>query len=236
MTEAFQGPPGAGAGREPGPDPVAEGPHAGRPVAVAGAPLGEGRGAMIMVHGRNAAPRNILDLVPVLDRPEFTYLAPAAAQGTWYPHSFMAERGMNEPGISSGLSVIAALVQEAAAAGVPSERVILLGFSQGACLTSEFAYRHPARYGGVVVYSGGLIGPPGTSWDTSQSLDGTPAFLGCSDVDSHVPESRVNESADVFQAMGADVTKRIYPGMGHLVNEDEISFTRDLMDRVLLAG
>lgn len=197
----------------------------------AGAPLGESAAA-ILVHGRNAGPRNILDLARALDRPGLTYLAPGAAGGTWYPHSFLAPYGENEPGRSSGLSVIRCLVEQVVEAGVPRERILLLGFSQGACLTAEFAYRHPARFGGVVLFSGGLLGPPGTTWETVGSFQGTPVFLGCSDVDGHVPEERVHESAAVFQAMGARVTKRIYPGMGHLVNEDEIAFTRELMDRI----
>jgi len=211
----------------------ATGPHAGEPVATAGAPLGEGSGAMIMIHGRNAGPRNILDLAGALGRPEFTYMAPGASGNTWYPNSFMAPTDSNQPGLDSGLSVIGALVEQAVDAGVPRESVMLLGFSQGACLTSEFARRNPGRYGGVIVYSGGLIGPPGTTWDMDGSFDGTPVFLGCSDVDSHIPEERVDESAAVFEEMGAEVTKRIYPGMGHLVNEDEIAFTQGLMDRIL---
>lgn len=209
------------------------GPHAGRPVEVDGTLLGQSPGAMIMIHGRGAAPRNILDLAHVLDRPGFTYLAPAASSSAWYPHSFMADRASNEPGISSGLSVIRALVDEVIDAGVPQEHLILLGFSQGACLTAEFAFRNPGRYGGVIVYSGGLIGPPGTTWDPSGSIEGTPVFLGCSDIDPHIPKERVDETARVFGELDAEVTKRIYAGMGHLVNDDEIAFTRELMDGIL---
>jgi len=182
-----------------------------------------------MVHGRNAGPPNILDLVPRLDQPGIAYLAPAAANRAWYPYSFMAERASNEPGLSSGLSVLAHLVAQIEAAGVPKHRVMLLGFSQGACLTAEFAMRNPARFGGVIVFSGGLIGPAGTIWGQTGGFDGTPAFFGCSDVDSHVPKSRVDESAEVFSRLGAAVTKRIYPGMGHLVNDDEIEFARALL-------
>jgi len=204
-------------------------PHAGQPVGTAGVPLRECRGAVIMVHGRNAGPPNILDLVPRLDQPGIAYLAPAAANRAWYPYSFMAERASNEPGLSSGLSVLAHLVAQIEAAGVPKHRVMLLGFSQGACLTAEFAMRNPARFGGVIVFSGGLIGPAGTIWGQTGGFDGTPAFFGCSDVDSHVPKSRVDESAEVFSRLGAAVTKRIYPGMGHLVNDDEIEFARALL-------
>ncbi len=207
-------------------------PHAGQPVIEAGVPLGQAPAAVIMVHGRNAAPANILDLVPRLARPNLTYLAPAAANRTWYPHSFMAGIASNEPGLSSGLGVLESLLARTQAAGIPRSRIVLLGFSQGACLTAEFAVRHASRFGGVVVFSGGVIGPPGTRWDDAGRFDGTPVFLGCSDQDSHVPESRVSESAELFRRMGADVTKRIYPGMGHLVNDDEIAFAQELLAAV----
>ncbi len=204
-------------------------PHAGQPLAHTGAPLGTSAVVMIMVHGRNAAPANILSFVPAFGRSGITYLAPAAAGGTWYPLSFMAEREKNEPGLSSGLWVLDQVVRHVVASGVRKDRIVLLGFSQGACLTSEFAASHADRYGGIVLYSGGLIGPPGTTWEYSGSFAGTPVFLGCSDVDAHVPKSRVDESAAVFRRMGATVTERIYPGMGHLVNDDEIEWTRSLL-------
>lgn len=207
-------------------------PHAGQPVAHAGVPLGQAPAVVIMVHGRNAAPANILDLAPRLARPALTYLAPAAANRTWYPNSFMAEIASNEPGLSSGLGVLESLMSEVQASGIPRSRVVLLGFSQGACLTAEFAVRHASRLGGVVVFSGGLVGPPGTRWDQEGRFDGTPVFLGCSDRDSHVPASRVVESAEIFARMGAAVTTRIYPGLGHLVNDDEIAFAQALLDAV----
>ncbi len=210
--------------------PLSVDPHAGQPVVEAGVPFGQARAVVVMVHGRNAAPANILDLVPRLARPNLTYLAPAAAGRTWYPHSFMAEIASNEPGLSSGLRVLESLVARVEAAGVPRSRIVLLGFSQGACLTAEFAARHASRFGGIVVFSGGVIGPPGTPRDYRGRFDGTPVFFGCSDVDTHVPESRVNESADLFTRMGAVVTTRIYPAMGHLVNDDEIAFARGLID------
>ena len=208
-------------------------PHAGQPILRAGAAPDAARAAMIMIHGRNAAPANILDLVPVLDRPEFLYVAPAAAGGTWYPLSFMAPREKNEPGISSGLAVIESLVSDLMTVFAP-QQIMLLGFSQGACLTSEFSIRHPRRYGGVMVLSGGLIGPPGTSWDTvTTSLEETPVFLGCSDVDSHIPAERVLESEAVFRRLGAAVTRKLYPGMGHTVIGDEIEQVQRVMDAVL---
>jgi len=194
-----------------------------------GVPLSEARAAVIMVHGRGAGPANILDLETHIGHAGVAYLAPAASGGTWYPKSFMAPTAENEPGISSGISVVHALIDEVVAAGVPVSRLMLLGFSQGACLASTAAHRRPDRYGGVVVFSGGLIGPPETAWPEAGSFDATPVFFGCSDVDAHVPETRVRESAAVYERMGAAVTTRIYPGMGHLVNDDEAAFARDLL-------
>jgi len=211
-------------------------PHEGQPVEWAGAPLGASPVVIIAVHGRNAAPRNILDLVARLERPGVTAVAPAAANHTWYPYSFLAPTEENEPGLSSGLGVLAALVDDLVAQGTRRERIVLLGFSQGACLASEFAARHPARYGGLIAFSGGLIGPPGTAWPESGTLDGTRVFLGCSDVDSHVPRARVEDSAGVFTRLGAAVTLRIYPGMGHLVCDDELDHARAIVDDLLAAG
>ncbi len=208
-------------------------PHAGQPVEVRGEPLGAGRAAVIMIHGRNAGPGNILELAEALAYPGVSYLAPAAGGGTWYPYSFMAEIARNEPGITSGLAAMHRLVREVVGKGIPESRIVLLGFSQGACLATTYAVRHPARFGGVVAYSGGLIGPPGSRWNDPGSFEGTPVFLGCSDVDAHVPRQRVDETAGVFHRMGAAVTERIYPGMGHLVNEEEIAFTRKLLEGVV---
>ena len=209
------------------------GGHDGQRIVTMGPPVGQGKGVVVMVHGRGAAPENILDLVPRLDRPEFSYVAPAAANNTWYPYSFMADTTDNEPWLSSALGMLQTLVEGILSNGIPRSRIMLLGFSQGACLTCEFAVRNAARYGGVIAYTGGLIGPPGTTWNYDSSFDGTPIFLGCSDVDAHVPKSRVDESAAVFTRMGAAVIERIYPGMGHIVNEDEISFTQTLLDTLI---
>jgi predicted esterase len=201
-------------------------------VVIAGAPPGTGRAVVILVHGRNATPANILELVPRLDRPDVTFVAPAAPGRTWYPQSFMADTAANEPWLSASLQVIPSLVDRAIAAGSPRERIVLMGFSQGACLVAESAVRHAGRYGGIVAFTGGLIGPPGASWTYGGSLDGTPVFLGSSDPDPHVPPSRVQETAVVFKRMKAEVTTRIYPGMGHLVNDDEIAMARAVLDRV----
>lgn len=199
----------------------------------AGTPLGQSPVVVIMVHGRNAGPANILDLVPRLARPHVTYLAPAAAKSTWYPYSFLADVATNEPYLSSALGALSSLVARVEAAGIARDRIVLLGFSQGACLATEFVVRHPARYGGLVAFSGGAIGPPGTTWDDSGRFAGTPVFFGCSDVDQHVPEWRVTESAALCARMGAAVTTRIYAGMGHLVNDDEIAWARLLLDSLV---
>jgi predicted esterase len=207
-------------------------PHGSQRVEMRGVPLREASAAMILVHGRNAAPENILDLATQLSHPAFAYLAPAAAGNTWYPLSFMANIPANEPGISSGLSVVAGSLKNVLDTGIPRDRIVLAGFSQGACLMSEFAVRHASRYGAVLAFSGGLIGPPGTTWDEAGVFGGTPVFLGCSDVDGHVPKERVEESAEVFTRMGADVELRLYPGMGHLINDDELAYARSLVASV----
>lgn len=208
------------------------GPHQGQPVGTAGAPLPGARAAMLMVHGRGASTESILTLAAALDRPDFAYLAPQASGNTWYPNSFLAPIPSNEPGISSGMQAIRDVLARIEEAGIPPERTILLGFSQGACLALEFAARHARRYGGVACLSGGLIGPDGTPRDYAGSLDGTPVFLGCSDVDFHIPKERAELSAQVAEQIGAAVTMRLYPGMGHTVNEDEIAHVQAIMDAV----
>ena len=210
------------------------GPHQGQPVIVAGEPLENARAAMIMVHGRGATAESILTLAPVLDVPGFAFLAPQAAGFTWYPYSFMAPIPDNEPGITSGLQAIADVLATVAAAGIPADQTMFLGFSQGACLSLEFSARNSMRYGGIACLSGGLIGPEGTPREYPGDYAGTPAFLGCSDVDSHIPATRVMESADVLRRMGAQVTMKLYPNMGHLVNDDEIVHVRAMMQE--LAG
>jgi predicted esterase len=182
-----------------------------------------------MVHGRGADAQDILSLAPQLARPGFAYLAPEAAGNTWYPNSFLAPIASNEPYLSSALALLDTLVAQVVAAGIPLERTMLLGFSQGACLTLEYAARHAQRYGGVVGWTGGLIGPDDTPRDYAGSLAGTPVFLGCSDADFHIPKPRVDLTAAVLQQLGGAVTKRIYPNMGHTVNQDEVDFVREMM-------
>jgi predicted esterase len=188
---------------------------------------------MILIHGRGATAHDILTLAPELKRPEFAYFAPQAANNTWYPHSFLAPISQNEPGISSGLQVIADIFAQLETAGIATQRVILFGFSQGGCLALEFAARHAQRYGGIVGLSGGLIGPAGTPRDYAGSFAGTPVFLGCSDPDVHIPKQRFLESAEIFKNLGAELTARLYPNLGHTINFDEIQFTQNMMNGLL---
>ena len=203
--------------------------HQNQPVVRGGRPLAEAESAMILVHGRGASAENIMDLADLLPYPGMAYLAPQAANDTWYPYSFMNPMEQNEPYLSSALARLESLVAEVEAAGIPAEKIVLAGFSQGACLASEFAARNARRYGGLLLFSGGLIGPPGTARSYDGSLDGTPVFIGCSDVDFHIPLERVRETTAVLTELGAAVTEKIYPGMDHTIIQDEIDQARHLL-------
>ena len=190
------------------------GPHAGQPVQRSGPDPARARLTVILVHGRGGTAAGMIDLANTIGFDDVAYLAPQAAGNTWYPLSFLAPMAQNEPGLSSGLSVLGGLVAALEGGGVASTRIALLGFSQGACLTLEFAARHARRYSAVVGLSGGVIGPPGTPRKYTGSLGGTPVLLACSDVDAHIPIERVHESTTVFRALGGVVDERIYPGWG----------------------
>lgn len=209
------------------------GPHEGRPVFGAGEAIEQAEAAMIMLHGRGATAGDILRMHTEFDRPGFAYVAPQAAGNTWYPNSFMAPIESNEPALTSALTVVADILTHLTESGIPPERTVLLGFSQGGCLALEFAARNARRYGGMVGFSGGLIGPEGTPRDYAGTLDGTPVFLGCSDVDPHIPKERVEETARVLSELDGDVTMRLYPNMGHTVIRDEIEFVREMMADLL---
>jgi predicted esterase len=215
------------------PAPAASDPHRGQRVVTGGPPLAGAAAAMVLVHGRGASAESILQLAQALDRPGFAYLAPQAAGYTWYPQGFMAPLEANEPWLSSALALLDSVVERVLGAGIPAERLLLLGFSQGACLTLEYTARHARRYGGVAGLTGGLIGPDGTPRDYPGSLGGTPVFLGASDPDPHVPRARVEETAGVLAGLGARVTTRLYPGMPHTVNDDELDHVRSMMDAFL---
>lgn len=206
-----------------------EGPHQKSKTVYAGVDVKDAKGAMIMIHGRGATAESIITLADELDAEDLQLAAPQANQFQWYPHSFLAPTERNEPGLSSGLQAIHDIVTELVENGIPKEKIILLGFSQGACLASEYVARHPAKYGGLVALSGGVIGDEVSTENYSGSLDGTPAFLGCSNIDPHIPKERVDETEKILSSLGANVTKRIYQGMGHTVNEDEIAEVKKII-------
>ena len=211
-------------------------PHGSQPTMRAGQSLDSAGAACILVHGRGADPSDMIGLAQAFNRPGIAYLAPAAAGNTWYPFSFMSLRERNEPGISSGLSVIDGLVQQCLEGGIPEKKIVIGGFSQGACLSSEFCIRHPRKYGALLAFSGGLIGPPDSKWDDVKAdLSSMQVFLGCSDVDPHIPKERVIETEHVYARLGASVVRKLYPGMGHTINGDELREAQRILDEVLAA-
>jgi predicted esterase len=216
-------------------DGIDDQPHEGQPVRTAGVPLASAQAAMVMLHGRGARAEDSLTLAVELNQPGFAYLAPQAEANSWYPYRFTEPTAKNEPWLSSALAVIDKMLLLVSGADIPAERTILLGFSQGACLMLEYAARHARRYGGLAGLSGGLIGPDDTPRNYPGSLAGTPVFLGCSDIDPHIPAARVQLTADVMQRLGGQVTARLYRGMGHTVNQDEIEAVQEMMKTLLSA-
>ncbi|MFH5801148.1 alpha/beta hydrolase [Haladaptatus sp. CMAA 1911] len=198
------------------------GPHQDQPLVTAGAPLDVAEAALVLVHGRGATAQSIVQMADEFHQHGVAYFAPQAARNTWYPNAFTAPVESNEPGRSSGLQAIDDAVSKANEAGIQTNRVMVLGFSQGACLASEFVARNPTRYGGLAVLSGGLIGETVGPDDYDGDLEETPVFLGCSDVDPHIPRERVHESASIFEQLHGDVTKRLHEGMSHGINQDEV--------------
>jgi len=206
-------------------------PHGNQPVLTGGRKLSEAAGALILLHGRGASAEDILGLGPEFDHPELAYFAPQAAGNSWYPYSFLAPLEQNEPWLTSALHKLGKIIEAISQAGIGREKIVIAGFSQGACLASEFVARNAGRYAGLIALSGGLIGPPGTEFRYPGHLDGTPAFFGGVDPDAHVPWQRVQESASVLSALGAEVVSRRYPGMPHSVNREEIEASRELLVR-----
>jgi predicted esterase len=204
-------------------------PHRGQPILAAGEPLKRARAAMIMLHGRGATAESILALAAEFDQAGFAYLAPQAAGETWYPNRFHAPAASNEPWLSSALAAVDEVVNKITATGIPQERLLILGFSQGACLALEYAARNARRYGGVVGLSGGLIGADGEPRRDNGNFARTPIFLGCSEMDFHIPQARVEQAAQILKALGGNVTVRLYPNLDHTVNQDEIEFVRGMM-------
>jgi len=210
---------------------VVSDPHRDQPVLTLGAELSQAAAAVILLHGRGASAEDILGLASEMYDKRLAYLAPQAAGNEWYPSSFMAPIERNEPWLSSALAKVGTIVQQALDAGLPRDRIIVCGFSQGACLSSEFVARNPARYGALIAFTGGLIGPPAADLHHDGDLEGMPALFSSGDPDPHVPWTRVLESADQFTAMGAAVKTQRYPGRPHTVLPQEIKSARDLIFR-----
>lgn len=212
-------------------------PHQGQPVREGGAPIRRAKVTVVLFHGRGATAESILPLAETLAQPDVLYCAPQAQGRTWYPHSFLAPLGVNAPHLPSALQAASDVLEALSDGGIPPEKTVLLGFSQGACLALEVAARDARRYGGVLAFSGGLIGngeqdaepPEDKTFDYSGSMAGTPVFVGCAERDPHVPIRRIKQTAKAFERLGADVTARIYPGSNHSINDDEIQFARGLL-------
>lgn len=211
------------------PETPFQGPHQNQAVVTGGAEPEAATIAVILIHGRGASAESMLRFAEEFQQKDIHYRALQAKGHTWYPRSFLAPKEINEPGITSGLQAIHDQITVLNEQGMPASNIVLLGFSQGACLTTEFVARHPKRYGAVVGLSGGLIGDEIHPEAYTGSLEHTPVFLGCSDRDPHIPQERVDTTEAVFRQLHAEVTKRIYKGMGHTVNKDEIETIRELL-------
>ncbi|MFO7781829.1 MAG: dienelactone hydrolase family protein [Spirochaetia bacterium] len=204
----------------------------GQNTVETGADPTDAEAALVMLHGRGASAQSIIGLADELDTTGLTIVAPQAGGNVWYPQSFLAPREVNQAGIDAAFAVIDHIIDELAAAGVDREHTVLLGFSQGACLASDYVFYHPGRFGGVIALSGGLIGPPGTEFRPAGDLESTPVFLGCSDVDPHIPAERVRETHEAFTHAGAAADMQLYPGMPHTVNAEEITRANEILRRV----
>jgi phospholipase/carboxylesterase len=207
-------------------------PHGGERVLTAGRKAAEAAGAVILLHGRGASAEDILGLGRELGNADLAFFAPQAAGHSWYPYSFLAPIQQNEPWLTSALNRLASIIDDISNAGMERAKIVIAGFSQGACLATEFVARNPARYGGLLAFSGGLIGPPGTEFSYAGKLDGTPAFFGGVDPDAHVPWQRVEQSAAALAALGAEVIVKRYPGMPHAINQEELEHARNLISRI----
>jgi predicted esterase len=211
---------------------VANDPHSTTRTITYGTALEEAQAAMILLHGRGASPEDILGLAAEIDPGGVAYLAPAAFQAVWYPQPFLSPQSVNQPWLDSALRRVDSLFQSIEEAGIPPQQIILLGFSQGACLSLEYAARNPRNYGGVAALSGGLIGSEDDLKNYPGFFDHTPILLGCSNVDPFIPEMRVRQSGDILTKLGANVDLRLYPGMGHMVNRDELDAVAFMLEEL----
>ena len=214
---------------------MSDNPHLQQPVVSLGAPFKTAEQVMILLHGRGASAESILSLAAEFDAPNTHFIAPQAHQFRWYPYSFLSPLERNEPDLSYALERVDSLIKRIVSSGKRLDQIVLAGFSQGACLASEYVIRNPRRYGGLVVLSGGWIGPQNTTRTSDADLDGLPVFIGCSDIDQFIPVSRVEETAALFESMRADVRLSIYSGMGHTVNADEVLQINTLLKQAVRA-
>jgi phospholipase/carboxylesterase len=213
--------------------PVPRDPHRDQPILLGGAPLAAATGALVLLHGRGGSAQEMLTLAREIDAGGVrAWLVPEAAGRLWYPFSLLEKVERNRPALNSALGLVKRVMEKIAAANIGPERVVLLGFSQGASVALEFAARNAQRYGGIVALSGALLGPEGTPRDYEGSLAGTPLFLGHGDSDPNLPKRRVDQTATVFERLGAVVTKRMYPGLGHAMNADEVAVARGMVEAV----
>jgi predicted esterase len=203
--------------------------HEEQQLVQSGVALDQAKGAVIMLHGRGGEAADMISLSKQFAQAGVAILAPSAHEGSWFPYSFLVPPQQNEPKLSSAMTVVNSLVMEAELSGVITSRIFLFGFDQGACLALEYMARNPRPLGGLIALSGGLIGPQGTNWESEGSMAGTPVFIGCSDVDPHTPRDRLEESAEVFRALGARVFLKLYPGMGHTINGAEIKAAQEII-------
>lgn len=208
---------------------MAEHIHQGQPVMRIGEDVGEAKLVVILLHGRGATAESMLPLAEALQMDGIRFLIPQAAMNRWYPNSAFGALELNEPDLSSALEKIDTLVNEARQNGFSDHQIVFGGFSQGACLASEYVARNARKYAGLFVFSGALIGPPGTPRDYAGSFEGMPVFIGGSDVDPWVVHDLMSETAKVFERMGAEVGFRTYPGMGHTVIPEEIEAVRRIL-------
>jgi phospholipase/carboxylesterase len=192
-------------------------------IVTAGQPLTKATKALIMLHGRGATAEDILGLASEFNVDDYALVAPQAANHTWYPLSFLAPVKQNEPWLTSAIQLVSDIVEDIRSAGIKDENIYFAGFSQGACLTLEFVTRNATRWGGIAAFTGGLIGDRLYPENYRGDFAGTPVFIGTSNPDPHVPVERVNASADIIRNMNAVVTEKVYPGMGHTINREEIA-------------
>lgn len=199
------------------------GPHQNEAVLQAGTKLGEAKYAMIMVHGRGATAESILQLSNELKTKKKTVFLAVQADGhTWYPYSFLAPTHYNQPGLNSGLQAVYNAIELAQNNGIDKANIYILGFSQGACLATEFVARHPDKYAGLFILSGGLIGETVDKKAYSGNLQNTPVFIAGSDVDPHIPLERIKQTTEVLKNLNANVKEKVYPGMPHTINLDQV--------------